>query len=154
MSTSRRMRGLTLWQPWASLVAIGAKNYETRSWKTAYRGPLAIHAAKRRTVYEGGEIQKAMLQAINAEGIGWLELPMGAFVATCRLIDCFPVEDLWPELHDLGNERHFGNYSEGRLAWALTDIRYLDPPIPFSGKQGLWYVPMDTAKELRKLTYP
>ena len=40
------MKALTLTQPWATLVAIGAKRIETRSWRTSYRGPLAIHAAK------------------------------------------------------------------------------------------------------------
>jgi activating signal cointegrator 1 len=40
------MKGLTLTQPWASLVANGAKTIETRSWSTSYRGPVAIHAAK------------------------------------------------------------------------------------------------------------
>lgn len=39
------MKALTLWQPWASLIAVGAKTIETRSWSTTYRGPLAIHAA-------------------------------------------------------------------------------------------------------------
>lgn len=42
------MKAVTLWQPWASLVAIGAKTIETRSWATSYRGPLAIHAAARK----------------------------------------------------------------------------------------------------------
>src|SRR6202030_2406661 len=41
------MKALTLTQPWATLVAIGAKRIETRSWPTLYRGPLAIYAAKR-----------------------------------------------------------------------------------------------------------
>ena len=40
------MKALTLYQPWATLVAIGAKKIETRSWSTPYRGPLAIHAGK------------------------------------------------------------------------------------------------------------
>ena len=40
------MKVLTLTQPWATLVAIGAKHIETRSWATSYRGPLAIHAGK------------------------------------------------------------------------------------------------------------
>lgn len=39
------VKTLTLLQPWASLVACGAKKIETRSWATKYRGPLAIHAA-------------------------------------------------------------------------------------------------------------
>ena len=37
-------RALTLHQPWASLIALGVKTIETRSWSTPYRGPLAIHA--------------------------------------------------------------------------------------------------------------
>ena len=40
------MKALTLTQPWATLVAMGAKRIETRSWTTNYRGPLAIHAGK------------------------------------------------------------------------------------------------------------
>lgn len=40
------MKALSLTQPWASLVAIGEKRIETRSWATRYRGPVAIHAAK------------------------------------------------------------------------------------------------------------
>src|SRR5258708_5270609 len=44
----RVVKALTLWQPWASLIAVGAKTIETRSWSTSYRGPLAIHAAKRK----------------------------------------------------------------------------------------------------------
>ena len=39
------MKALTLWQPWASLVALGWKSVETRCWSTKYRGPLAIHSA-------------------------------------------------------------------------------------------------------------
>lgn len=37
---------LNMYQPWASLVAIGAKEYETRSWACRYQGPLAIYATK------------------------------------------------------------------------------------------------------------
>ena len=41
------MKALTIWQPWASLLVSGQKKYETRSWATDYRGPIAIHAAMR-----------------------------------------------------------------------------------------------------------
>ncbi len=40
------MKALTLWQPWATLVAMEVKKIETRCWTTKYRGELAIHAAK------------------------------------------------------------------------------------------------------------
>ncbi len=41
------MKAITIWQPWASLIACGAKKFETRSWATNYRGPIAIHVAKK-----------------------------------------------------------------------------------------------------------
>src|SRR5258708_38990702 len=37
---------LTLTQPWATLMAVGAKKVETRSWPIRFRGWFAIHAAK------------------------------------------------------------------------------------------------------------
>ena len=46
------MKAITLTQPWATLVAIGAKRIETRSWRTFYRGPLAIHAGKTLPAYQ------------------------------------------------------------------------------------------------------
>ena len=40
------MKALTLHQPYASAIALGLKHFETRAWKTTYRGPVAIHAAQ------------------------------------------------------------------------------------------------------------
>jgi activating signal cointegrator 1 len=40
------MKAISICQPWATLIVIGAKRFETRSWKTDYRGILAIHASK------------------------------------------------------------------------------------------------------------
>lgn len=40
------MKALTLTQPHARLVALGVKPFETRSWATAFRGLLVIHAAR------------------------------------------------------------------------------------------------------------
>jgi activating signal cointegrator 1 len=37
---------LTLTQPYATLVTLGAKRFETRNWGTRYRGTLLIHAGK------------------------------------------------------------------------------------------------------------
>lgn len=40
------MKAITIKQPWATLIALGEKRFETRSWQTKYRGPIAIHAGK------------------------------------------------------------------------------------------------------------
>ena len=40
------MKVLTIKQPWASLIMLGYKRFEFRSWKTNYRGKLLIHAGQ------------------------------------------------------------------------------------------------------------
>lgn len=44
--------GMSLLEPWASLVAYNFKHFETRSWKSSYRGLIAIHEERERTKYE------------------------------------------------------------------------------------------------------
>lgn len=41
------MKAVTISQPFATLVALGAKTLETRSWATKHRGDLAIHAGQK-----------------------------------------------------------------------------------------------------------
>lgn len=43
----KTMKCLSVRQPWAWCLANGQKPVENRTWKTNYRGPLAIHAAQR-----------------------------------------------------------------------------------------------------------
>jgi hypothetical protein len=40
------MKCFTVHQPWATLLALGEKHFETRSWQTHYTGPVAIHAGR------------------------------------------------------------------------------------------------------------
>lgn len=61
------MKAITIWQPWASLLAHGMKQYETRSWATKYRGPIAIHAAKR-------PVRQTIDALVADRGDGWTTL--------------------------------------------------------------------------------
>ena len=53
------MKAITLTQPWATLVMLGQKQWETRSWRTHYTGALAIHLK----AYSTGREAKAGLDA-------------------------------------------------------------------------------------------
>lgn len=125
------MKTLTLTQPWASLVALGHKQVETRSWRTKYRGPLAIHAAK-------GFPRHARDFAATERAIGRLDrrIPLGAIVCTATIKDCVPTQEVADSLSGL--ERHLGDYSYGRWAWLLTDINPLVEPVFVRGALGLW----------------
>ena len=71
---------------------------------------------------------------------GFDSLPLGCVVATCELVDCLPVEDVYHYLykHNRENEELFGDFSAGRFAWLLTDVQALDPVEYVGGHQGLW----------------
>lgn len=88
------IRAITLTQPWATLVAIGAKRIETRSWSTSHRGPLAIHAAKHWTTDERVMCRVQPFKDVLVQGGVKVipdDLPLGAIVATARLVDCLPI---------------------------------------------------------------
>lgn len=128
------MRAISLWQPWASAIALGVKHVETRHWPTDYRGPLAIHAAKRWT-----REQKEFAQVEVSLGRMAKRIPLGAIVATARLVDCRPTEEL--KLTVSAIERLYGNYEPGRYGWILAGIVALPEPIAYRGAQGFFSVP-------------
>lgn len=145
------IRGLTLYQPHASLVALNAKRWETRGYKVKYRGPLAIHAAKKsppeflRLFWE-----KHFTLTLGAAGYNhWEDLPTSRILCVTSLEDCVPV---WNALGDISEEeRAFGDYRDGRYAWKLGPVKILMDPIECRGNQGLWRLPDETAWILKGL---
>lgn len=155
------MKAITIWQPWASLLISGKKEYETRSWSTACRGPIAIHAAKRpvrRTLDAlaagGNESGWSALEELDSLFLhpGALDqLPTGAVVGTAILTRCNLItEDFLMKLTPA--ERALGDFTLGRYAWEFRAMAPVDPPIPAKGAQGLWNwdAPTMTQKEVRR----
>lgn len=145
------MKLISLWEPWATLMAIGAKRIETRSWETSYRGWLAIHASK------GGlgkrELAHTLSEPLFRDALGTEPLNNGHIVAVVKLAECLPTEavdcrpgvfDDYPDL-DSPNERAFGDFSPGRYGWVTERLFRLPEPIPFKAMQGLCAVPTDVA---------
>ncbi len=135
------MKAISLWQPWASLMAFREKKNETRSWPTKYRGPLAIHATA--SMNKESRIicntDSKFISALAENGIGsWKELPFGAVLGHCNLIDCIPVHE-YLDTHSIKyKEYHFGDYRMGRFVWVTRDFVKYEEPIPAKGAQGFW----------------
>jgi len=151
-----KIKAISLWQPWASLIAVGAKKYETRTWFTNYRGPLLICAAK------GGLCTGAILQLIENEpafqkalepllppecknpipydyrwGMVW-----GAAVAIVDLVRCWRTARFAKVDAPGEPERTFGDFSLGRYAWELENVRPIKP-FTVKGRPGLFEVEID-----------
>lgn len=150
------MKALTLTQPWATLIVLKEKRIETRSWGTRYRGPLAIHAAKsfpvgaRHFALQSPcvDVLRACFGGtINDWPLDWLR---GKVIATCQLVDVVKIEAGTREtLFPMGatceippregsRELAFGDYTPGRFAWVLDDIKKIDEPLEARGALGLW----------------
>ena len=144
------MKALSITQPWASLIAQGAKRIETRNWSTTYRGPLAIHASKglptwvADVVRDNPAFTSALGDLFDPHGRTLGDLPRGCIIATCRLIAVFLISSDstgWYFGHSYPiteKERSFGDYAPGRYAWLLDDVKPLDVPIPATGRLKLW----------------
>lgn len=136
---TKTLKVISLWQPWASLIAAGVKRHETRHWPTGHRGPIAIHAAK--TVDMAGA-PDALCEAVF--GQGWQHtLPRGGVVAVGDLVHCRRAETIAEYLTRADLEA--GNFAFGRYAWRIDKVRRLAHPIPLVGRQGLfnWHPPVD-----------
>lgn len=164
------MKALTVYQPHASLIAIGAKRIEALDWSTTYRGSLAIHAAAAMPAFAVWACFETPINDALARGGYFMsrgrvsdvrsrpreELPLGAIIATCDLIDVVPIVRsghglqqwsdgrlVWivggdQEDRDVSDQAPFDNFSPGRYAWLFDNIVALKEPIPAKGRQRLW----------------
>ena len=147
------MKCLSIMEPFATLIAMNEKKIETRSWKTNYRGKLAIHASKninkdsKQYCLKNDYIKilKDKYVIINENNKVQYNFDFGHIIATCDLIDCVQMKELHEDyaiiengMKVIGNELEFGGYEPGRYAWILDNIKMLDKPIEAKGQLGIW----------------
>ena len=147
------MKGISIWQPHASLLMSGQfKPYETRSWKpwaSLIGQRIWIHAGKATDDLEemmeylcdradGGSFDpawEAYREALKQMGFSHLKnMPRGCLLGTAVLAGFLPTEQL-------AEPGYFGNFGAGRFAWHFVEHDPLASPIPFIGKQGFFEVP-------------
>jgi hypothetical protein len=163
------MMALTIWQPWASLIMMGAKPYEFRKWDFTDRSVnralvgkrIVIHAGARRVkpsevedllgrLDDGSSSVKANIARPLLERLrdaykcrGVVELAAG--LGTAVLGKPRDVNALF-KLPDSDRIHHH------MFAWPLTDIKRWPEPIPSRGFQQFWHwpheIPSDTPLDL------
>jgi hypothetical protein len=145
------MKIITVWQPYASLIAIGMKPFEFRGWAppaSIVGQRIGIHAAARkvrpeeiRTIIE--QVRERPWEVCLHVGVQvWLDeilrhpeiLPLSAIVCTAELWTPekgFDVSRRWGWRGDVGQVAP--NY-----AWPMQNVRRLEEPIGAKGRQGFW----------------
>lgn len=85
---------ISIRQPWAWMIIHGGKDIENRVWKTSFRGPVLIHAAKGMTVEEYISARDfanriwAETGKPNTKGVTGGTLERGGIIGVVDLIDC------------------------------------------------------------------
>ena len=176
------MKGISLWQPWAWLMACGAKRIETRSWAwpAASRGQPTLICSTASTpvvarhVFAGSDFQSALALAVIR--------PRESQERVCcndgRMLHGYALAVGWPvaslpthhdrRLHHVGGaaqhmppgtpEADFGNYSPGRFGILFAGVRALPAPFPIKGGQRVWnanpYAPARALEQIGMRTAP
>lgn len=157
---------ISLWQPYAQLIADEVKRAETRHWAPPdwlIGDRIAIHAGKRQPTRKElteefpNEVHKEMTQRY---GTAWTKtIPYGALVAIARLDGFIQITSMSEKGFFakglLTNQEFtktisvtyptdsFGHYTVGRYIWQLNDIYKLKTPQPELGQQGWWKLESD-----------
>lgn len=145
------VKGISLWQPWAWMIDVELKKYETRSWGTGYRGLLAICSAKKNTnelkyFFESWKNEQShLLSELQSSSrfllmpMPWSSLRFGEIICLVELIDCIRMDQEFINQQS-PIELSCGDWKVGRFAWKLKLIsRILGYPI--KGQQGLFDIP-------------
>jgi hypothetical protein len=135
------MKTLTLLQPWAGLLALGLKRFETRSWNTQYRGKLAIHASARmpregrQLLEELGKVNRSFLPGGYKYRVC---TTLGHVLGEVEVQETCSTNDSEAQRLVSDAERDLGDYSPDRFFWICKNPRIYEQPCPAKGQLGFW----------------
>ena len=149
------IRALTIWQPWASLIAAGAKPYEWRGWEAPRRlvgQRIAIHAGARKA--QRHEIASLMLDIERTGAAGtslvisvarpllerWHSspglLPLSSVVCTAVLGTPITARAYAEQRGQAALDSDRIDHT--KWGWPLSGVEVLEPFVPAKGAQGFW----------------
>lgn len=150
------MKVITIWQPWASLIMVGAKPFEFRpkSYLRYINSPaigerIGIHAGARAVRPAEVEDLLRRLDADNSQTglIAELARPLLERVRMSHKCRLLPLGAMLGTAI-IGKPRNAGAIFAGlphdsdrgdfNWAWPMQDVKPLDAPIPVRGMQGFW----------------
>lgn len=131
------MKALSIRQPWADAIIWHGKDVENRDWKTKYRGPILIHAARAWGPSERGDL--AFIEAMTATKLEDVDKPLlGGIIGRAEIVDC---------VDHMDSRWFFGRYGfvlrnaeplpfqpcKGRLGFFTPDFTEHPQPAPAQG---------------------
>jgi len=145
------MRALTLIQPWAGLIATGAKRIENRTWR-----PPADMIGQRFAIHAGKKLDEETIRDVLDDedqrldewgGARLVESPLwrvtSAVLCTVRLVGVATA----PEDCEMDAGHGQSWWFNGPYGFVLADVQIV-APIPCKGALGFWTLPDDISHAL------
>jgi hypothetical protein len=126
-----KIKALSFRQPWAELVIQGAKTIDLRTWKTNYRGPLAVYASQ--------TIEKEACRDYELDDD---HLTTGAIIGVVDLIDVIKLDET---MYAKKSPEHLNarSFREPMYAWEISKPYRLPEPKPVRGRLNLFDVELE-----------
>ena len=121
------MKAISVRQPWAWAIIHAGKDIENRTWRTHYRGEMAIHASSK--LDENAKLPRGSLKP------GEEDLIFSEIIGLVDLVDVI--------------ESSRSKWFSGPFGYVLTNPRPLSKPIPCKGALGIWNVPLEIERLIR-----
>lgn len=145
------MKCLSVWEPWASLLACGHKAYETRSWLPPYeamRVDVAIHAGQSLAGMVHLDQDQCLADVCDRKLGRAHPFEFGRIIAVGRFGFTIPTDGI-VAAGVLAEELAMGDWSPGRWAWRFLDVQHLRRSVPCRGRQKLFTLPADVAAQVQ-----
>jgi hypothetical protein len=136
------VKALTIKQPWADAIVHGSKRVENRTWMTAYRGALALHAGK--AADSDGDL---VVRAFEPQAAASFPDERGAIIGLATLVDVHPFADVGPGRPHCCTDL-YAVREPGTFHWVVRNPIALPEPIVHKGQLGLWQVRDQVAEEI------
>jgi activating signal cointegrator 1 len=133
---------MSIFQPWASLLVVGARAYDVQHHPTHYRGELGIFAPLHFPDWARNlAVEPEFAGPLARAGLEPWALPRGVLLGVADLVDVIPIvrEGYVGTVAMCSVERRLGDYKPGRFAYRYERIRRLREPIGHRGRAGIWH---------------
>lgn len=123
---------LSMHQPWASLLVLGIKRVEGRTWYTPHRGRLWIAAAAKQPTEQDIAAVEGMYRALYGNGNVAFpkQYPVSCLLGCVDLVDCLAQEDYKEEFPE--------GESESPYVFVCENPQQLTVKFPVKGEHKIW----------------
>jgi hypothetical protein len=136
---------LSMHQPWASLLVLGIKRVEGRTWYTSHCGKLWIAstatAASPETICAVEEQYRQLYKDSNLKFPN--EYSTGKLLGSVDVLDCLPQEDF--------KAQYNSEESESPFVMVVDRPLCLSQPIPVKGQHKIWDLPSDVHLKAKRM---